>query len=235
MSYCVNCGVELAPSERVCPLCGTEAVNPRQPFDKAAPKPFPARLDIFAPTDNRGFLALVVTIVLCLPAAVCLACDAAYTHGAGWSMLVAGAMALLWVFIVPAMYVRRHAVLILGVLDTAAVLGYLWMIEHFAARGPWLVQLALPLVLLVDFLFAADYFLMARAVSARLRRAALAVATVPLFLVGLEVCLDRYLDGRVSLSWSFIVSVPCLLFALLLVVLDRRERFKREMRKRLHM
>ena len=30
MSYCVNCGVELAPSEKNCPLCGTPVINPPQ-------------------------------------------------------------------------------------------------------------------------------------------------------------------------------------------------------------
>ena len=30
MSYCVHCGVELAPSERDCPLCGTAVLNPRR-------------------------------------------------------------------------------------------------------------------------------------------------------------------------------------------------------------
>ena len=32
MSYCVNCGVELAPSEKRCPLCGVEVVNPAKPW-----------------------------------------------------------------------------------------------------------------------------------------------------------------------------------------------------------
>ena len=31
MSYCVNCGVELARCEKKCPLCGVEAVNPASP------------------------------------------------------------------------------------------------------------------------------------------------------------------------------------------------------------
>ena len=39
----------------------------------------------------------------------------------------------------------------------------------------------------------------------------------------------------VSLLWSFVVSIPCLILALLLVVLGRRERFRQQMRKRLHM
>ena len=54
MSYCVNCGVELADSERRCPLCHTEVHNPRQPYDRKIPKPFPNRLDLFEPEDNRG-------------------------------------------------------------------------------------------------------------------------------------------------------------------------------------
>lgn len=85
MSYCVNCGVELADSERRCPLCHTEVHNPRQPYDRKIPKPFPNRLDLFEPEDNRGFAAAITTLLLALPAAICLACDVAYTRGAGWS------------------------------------------------------------------------------------------------------------------------------------------------------
>lgn len=119
MSYCVNCGVELAPSEPVCPLCHTEVQNPRQPFDRKAPQPFPARLDLFRPQSDRGFIAAILTLVLLLPAAICLACDVAYTSSAGWSMLVIGAVAMLWVFIVPALFIRRHPILFGLILDTA--------------------------------------------------------------------------------------------------------------------
>ena len=30
MSYCVNCGVKLKNSEKVCPLCNTEVINPKK-------------------------------------------------------------------------------------------------------------------------------------------------------------------------------------------------------------
>lgn len=29
--YCINCGVELADSETVCPLCGTRVFHPDMP------------------------------------------------------------------------------------------------------------------------------------------------------------------------------------------------------------
>ena len=50
----------------------------------------------------------------------------------------------------------------------------------------------------------------------------------------IERAVDFYLDGQVDLFWSLLVSLPCLLLALLLLVLDRRRRFKAQMRKRLH-
>ena len=45
MSYCVNCGVELDPTARYCPLCHTEVLNPKQPPDPTLPQPFPARIE----------------------------------------------------------------------------------------------------------------------------------------------------------------------------------------------
>lgn len=166
MSYCVNCGVELAPSEPVCPLCHTEVQNPRQPFDRKAPQPFPARLDLFRPQSDRGFIAAILTLVLLLPAAICLACDVAYTSSAGWSMLVIGAVAMLWVFIVPALFIRRHPILFGLILDTAALLGYLFVVERFAARGLWFQHLALPIVVMVAGLFAVDYGLISKVCGA---------------------------------------------------------------------
>lgn len=38
--YCVKCGVELADSQRVCPLCGTRVFHPDIPRTPADP-PYP--------------------------------------------------------------------------------------------------------------------------------------------------------------------------------------------------
>ena len=44
MSYCVHCGVKLAPSEARCPLCKTPVVDPVTPYDPSVPKEFPTRV-----------------------------------------------------------------------------------------------------------------------------------------------------------------------------------------------
>lgn len=236
MSYCVNCGVELAESEHACPLCHTEVLNPAQPFDRKAPRPFPSRLDLFTPSNNRGFIAAIVTLVLALPAAICLACDIAYTEGAGWSMLVVGAMAMLWVFIVPRRCISAATGCCSGWCWTPARcwgICFWWSGSPLMATGScgW----RCPVVLLILLLFVADYLLSTKVVRGRFRQVALALALSPLLLVGIELAVNQFLKGAWQLTWSLIVSVPCLILALLVLVLDRRQRFKEEMRKRLHM
>ena len=95
--------------------------------------------------------------------------------------------------------------------------------------------LAVPVVLLILLLFVADYLLSTKVVRGRFRQVALALALSPLLLVGIELAVNQFLKGAWQLTWSLIVSVPCLILALLVLVLDRRQRFKEEMRKRLHM
>ena len=226
MSYCVNCGVELSPSEHACPLCQTEVNNPRRPYDRKYPKPFPNRLDLFEPQDNRLFNTAIITLLLALPAAICLACDVAYTNSKGWSMLAIGAMAMLWVFIIPPMYFRRHIVLFSTVLDISALLGYLWIVERYAAEGLWFQQLAVPIVILITAVFVLDYFLITKVISGRFKQVAMALATVPILLIGIEICVDIFLEGTFQILWSYFVAIPCLILVLLLLVLDRRERFK---------
>ena len=53
MSYCVNCGVELGPGARECPLCRTPVVNPVCPPDAAEPGFFPVRREEVAPVRIR--------------------------------------------------------------------------------------------------------------------------------------------------------------------------------------
>lgn len=115
-------------------------------------------------------------------------------------MLVVGAMAMLWVFIVPTLYIRRHRVLFGVVLDTGAVLGYLFLVERFAAHGDWFVRLAVPVVLLILLLFVADYLLSTKVVRGRFRQVALALALSPLLLVGIELAVNQFLKGAWQLT-----------------------------------
>ena len=55
MSYCVNCGVELEKSEKKCPLCGVEVINPAQPPEDKEPRqrPYPNRREELSMNINK--------------------------------------------------------------------------------------------------------------------------------------------------------------------------------------
>ena len=60
MSYCVNCGVELNPGARECPLCRTPVVNPSCPVDAAEPGFFPVHSewgDVYADAEDADLRA----------------------------------------------------------------------------------------------------------------------------------------------------------------------------------
>ena len=72
--YCIKCGVELADSEKRCPLCGTPVFHPDLPRNLTEP-PYPADRRIRREDVNRSGILFVLTVVALLPAILSLLCD----------------------------------------------------------------------------------------------------------------------------------------------------------------
>ena len=107
MSYCVNCGVELDPTARACPLCHTPAVNPNQPVDTALPPPFPSRREEVQPVSKKE-LALLLSAMMGSVAVCCGLLNLFFLHSSRpWSLYVIGAAAMLWIWLVPPLVLRR--------------------------------------------------------------------------------------------------------------------------------
>ena len=65
--YCVKCGVELADSEKKCPLCGTPVFHPDIPRNLSDP-PFPPDRRIRPEDVDRSGILFVLTVAALLPA-----------------------------------------------------------------------------------------------------------------------------------------------------------------------
>ena len=65
--YCINCGVELADSETVCPLCGTRVFHPDMPRQQGEP-PFPPDPMGHPEEVNRSGVLFILTVLALLPA-----------------------------------------------------------------------------------------------------------------------------------------------------------------------
>ena len=141
--YCIKCGVELADTEKKCPLCGTAVFHPelKQPD---CPPLYPQ--DSY-PTQQVSSKAIQgVLILLFLGAAVItFLCDLEAGGGVTWSGFVIGALALCYVLAVLPTWFQKPNPVVFVPCGFAAVGGYLLYID-IATEGGWFFSFALPVV-----------------------------------------------------------------------------------------
>jgi hypothetical protein len=235
MSYCVNCGVELEPSEKLCPLCGVEVHNPRQPFPEDAWRPYPRREDPAIAQINRRFIASFISIAIALTMIICLLVERFYHDQLNWSLYVAGALAMIWVWIVPGLIYRNPGYFKVSLPIIISLLGFLLMIEQLQAVKGWFVPLALPLVLLVASLTSLLVILGERQVIRGFVWPSAIFAALGLLIIGIEMVINHYLMHIWHLSWSWFAFLPCLAMSLGSLVVARRQKVRSEIIKRLHL
>ena len=97
--YCINCGVELADSETVCPLCGTRVFHPDMPRQQGEP-PFPPDPMGHPEEVNRSGVLFILTMLAVLPIVICILCDWSVNGAILWSGYAAGGVALLYILAV---------------------------------------------------------------------------------------------------------------------------------------
>ena len=142
--YCIKCGVELADSEKVCPLCGTRVFHPDLPLpDGEAPYPADARRH--TEEFNRSGLLFILTMLAVVPAVICLLCDWRVNGHIVWSGYAAGGILLTYILAVLPLWFRRPNPVIFVPADFAAILLYLLYID-LAAGGHWFMSFAFPAV-----------------------------------------------------------------------------------------
>lgn len=235
MSYCVHCGVELEATERVCPLCRTEVCNPRQPFDERARRPYPTQVDPITERVNRQFIVAIISILMAFPALLVTAIDLFYTSGLDWSLIVTGALAMLWVFVCPPLLLRKPTFLKVAIPSLLAILGFLFLVNRFYFMADWYIHLALPIVLLFGLLTIVTGELIARRILRGFAIPAAVLIAIGMLVSGIELIVNRYMKGFYSIQWSLFVLIPCLALAGIAISIARRRAIQDEIRKRLHL
>ena len=232
MSYCVNCGVELDPTARVCPLCQTPVLNPRQPVDTALPPPFPSRREEVPPVSKKE-VALLLTAMFA-SVAVCsgLLNLLLLRSGHAWSLYVIGAAVLLWIWLVPPLLLRGMPLWGRLGLDVCAVGVYLCMISIDLHGLDWYLGLALPIVLTGGALVVGLSFLLrGRSILGSI---ILLIGGTGLFIMSIELYVDRWLTGTYRPGWSLVVAIVCLSLVIPLLVVRCRPALRDEVRRRFH-
>lgn len=235
MSYCVNCGVELERTEKKCPLCQVEVVNPQQLHNHELARPYPSRPDPLMEKANRHFIASILSILIAFPAALCLVINLILTGKLSWSLYVAGALAMVWVLAVPIFLLGKPGLTAIFIPDTAALLGFLLLIAWLRSGLEWYTSLAMPLALLCCAFIYVCALLISRKIVKGFYIPSLLFAAVGLMVVGIEVIINLYLERGLAFIWSFYVLIPCLAAGLIWLTVARRQSVREEINKRLHL
>lgn len=235
MSYCVNCGVELRDSEKCCPLCGTEVINPGKPFDFEAEPAYPERKDHLVHGIDRTMTTLLITLFALLPCLTCLMCEYLISGRIDWSLYVVCAMAFVWVCVVLPFYRLFRRPVLLTVIDAAALLIALAGIAEITPHGGWYLPLALPITAGGAMLLVACIAVIKRVGFGVLRIMTAALCFSSLMTILLEAVTDCYLHGAVDLTWSLMAFIPQVVSAAIFVVIDKKKSVKSTMKKKLHM
>lgn len=233
MSYCVHCGVELAPSERDCPLCGTQVMNPSCAWEKPAQMPYPETVDIQKTRIDRRFARQLIAQMMLIPCLVAFLIDLVDGGGLKWSWYVIGALALSYCWIVVPLLFKLGKPYLYIVIDLLSLAAYLLLIAVLSGGGRWFWGLVLPLLLFVGAAIMASLWASRRLAWAPLHRAAVIFLMFGAFLMGLEIIISLYAGVRVAFRWSFYAAIPAAAVALMLWLLERNEGLKQEIRKRL--
>lgn len=154
--YCAKCGVGLADTEKVCPLCGTRAHPDIAPI--SAEPLYPGGQNPPAQVNSKAVHVVIAALFL-LPLLICLQCDLIVTGSISWSGYVTGALLLAYViFALPRWFYKPNPVVFVPCGFAAAAL-YLLYID-LATKGGWFFGFALPVVGAVALIVTAVVALM---------------------------------------------------------------------------
>lgn len=141
--YCVKCGVKLADSEKLCPLCGTIAYHPdivREEGNSIFPK------SKYPSPEGKSFaLPIFLTVVMLLPILVSLTCDLSFNHAVTWSGIVIGASILAYVMFVLPMWFETPNPMIF-VPSSFVAIGLYLLYLNWSVNGKWFLTFAFPIL-----------------------------------------------------------------------------------------
>lgn len=139
--YCANCGVKLADSEKVCPLCQTKAYHPDLP-PQTGMGLYPREKQ---PGKQRRspWPQMILTAMVLLAMVIVLLCDLQISGHITWSGFVLGALALSYVAVVLPVWFRDPNPVIFVPCTFGAAALYLLYIS-LSTGGRWFLPFALP-------------------------------------------------------------------------------------------
>ncbi|MBQ4561062.1 MAG: hypothetical protein IJA55_01870 [Clostridia bacterium] len=231
MSYCVNCGVELAEYIRKCPLCSTEVLNPNQPYDFNSTPPYPEYDRMPKHKVSYKLILGIIAIIFLLPVAVCLVADLSYDGIFEWSGYVIASLFAVYTVISSAFTVHGVSPILEQIFDYAAILLLLVYLEE-QSGGKWFLSFALPLLCAVAVSTIFLTFLIKV-----LNKRVLTVVSIGSFASGIicvisDILIKYNFYDNISIGWSLYPFISLIIIGSILLFIDNNKFIKRRLEKK---
>lgn len=233
MSYCVNCGVKLDETLKVCPLCNTPVLNPNEiPYIKTK-TPFPTEKGQVEEVKRKD-LGILFSVLLATVSITCGLLNFLVFDTTKWSFLVIGVCMILWVMFIPIFIKAKRNVYVALFLDGIAVALYLYMITYVTASSDWFWNLGLYITLFVTIVSEVLAVCIRMIPGSFLTNLLLFFVTVAVLCVGTELLIDNFLGMKLWLTWSAVVLTVCVTISIVLITMLSQRRIRNAVRRRLH-
>lgn len=228
MSYCVNCGVKLAKSEKKCPLCNTKVINPNiknNDFELA----YPTAVEMFNTLNHKFITFLILTILIGLTLITVL-CDLIITGSISWSIYVIFSMlcvsSYLSFLLIRNIYIS-HTLVFISLELLLFVIAYLNNGMH------WFVYLILPFLLILwAYIMLCTFFIRKRRTSL-FRSFTICFSFSSVALIGIECSIDLFRFESINCTWSLYASLPILIISVLMFIISFNKRLLNEIKQRI--
>jgi hypothetical protein len=216
MAYCVKCGVELAESEKRCPLCSTLVYHPD--VSSGQGEGLYPKTEIKKEKVSKIGVLFVLSALCIIPALIVFLCDMKINLRVTWSGYVMLALALGYIIVVLPIWFKRPNPVIFAPVDFAAIIGYLLYI-CLASGGDWFLTLAFPVagavgVLVVTVITLCKY--VKRGYLYIAGGAVLGIGAISFLcelMINITFCLERFI------FWSIYSLIACFIVGMLLIVI----------------
>jgi len=237
MILCPHCGVEVDDAAAPCPLCQQPVSRDVSPGPHGAPANAPAAAagPLEARRRVRRWLVELLAVLAAVGSAVILVIGVSTGHGLEWARYPLAGIWFLCLVAVAPLYLPRRPGAILAV-ESAVIAAFLAVLDQFTGGRAWFLPLALPTTALAAIVLGAALAFIRHPGRSPFAAIAASLLAAGVFAFGLEVLLDRFLEGHIHPGWSLVALGSVLPVVLLLLYLRKWYRQRQvELQKLMHL
>ena len=214
--YCINCGVELADSEKSCPLCGLAVYHPELTAPDTDARTFPKYVKNTDKVSRKGRM-FVVTMLFLIPLLLVTVCDISINGRMSWSGYAVGGLLLGYIIVILPFWFKRPNPVIFVPVSFFAVAMYVLYID-LVNRGGWYLSFALPVIGSIGAVITTVVTLLRYVRRGNLYVYGGACLAGGIIMVMMELLINHTFGRAMRLIWSYYPLIVFTVIGVLLLV-----------------